>query len=205
VHAGRCPTLIRPPVVNRESSLVTGFDSSRVRRHDRRTRGAADFISPAASDTVVCTKHLLRLELATTSRPRHQRGERQRLRGLETHLCPPAGRLKATGSGRAPVPVSTQLGGGAAHSSSSPRRAIRVSSEHGSPINAQDSGTFVPRCSPRSGPHVDSEHPLGLGPLLGPVRRPGSPVLLERVQLSRVGLITATPSSVDSSMSGVSR
>jgi hypothetical protein len=124
---------------------------------------------------VVCTKHLLRLELATTSRPRHQRGERQRLRGLETHLCPHTGRLKATGSGRTPVPVSTQLGGGAAHSSSSQRRAIRVSSEHGSPINAQDSGTFAPRCSPRSGPHVEPEHPLGLGPMLGPVRRPALP------------------------------
>ena len=161
--------------------------------HDRRTRGAADFISPAASDTVVCTKHLLRLELATTMRLGHQRGERQRLRGLETHLCPPAGRLKATGSGRAPVPVSTQLGGGAAHDSSSPRHAIRVSSEHGSPINAQDSGTFVPRCSPRSGPHVDPEHPLGLGPMLGPVRRPGSPVLLERVQSLGLALIVPPP------------
>jgi hypothetical protein len=119
-----------------------------ARRSD--PRGAADFISTGASDTVVCTKHLLRLELATT-RPRHQRGERQRLRGLETHLCPPAGRLKATGSGRTPVPVSTQLGRGAAHSSSSQRRAIGVSSEHGSPINAQDSGTFAPRCSPAVG------------------------------------------------------
>jgi hypothetical protein len=123
------------------------------------TRGATDFISTAVSDTVVCTKHLLRLGLGTTMRPRHQRGERQRLRGLETHRCPPAGRLKATGSGRTPVPVSTQLGGGAAHSSSSQRRALTMSSEHGSPINAQNSGTFAPRCSSRSGPHVDPEHP----------------------------------------------
>ena len=138
-------------------------------------RGAADFISTAASDTGVCTKHLLRLELGTTMRPRHQRGAQQRLRGLETHLCPPTGRLKATGSGRTPVPVSTQLGGGAAHSSSSQRHAITMSSEHGSPINAQDSGTFAPRCSPRSGPHVDPEHPLGLGPMVGPVRRPALP------------------------------
>ncbi len=146
-----------------------------MRRHDRWTRGAADFISRRRQTPVVCTKHLLRLELATPRCPRHQRGEQQHLRGLETHLCPPAGRLKATGSGRAPVPVSTQLGGGAAHSSSSPRRAIRGSSEHGSPINAQDSGTFVPRCSSRSGPHVDPKHPLGLGPMLGPVRRPALP------------------------------
>jgi len=167
-------TLIRPPVVNRESSPAAGF-FPREKGTTWGPRGAADFISRAASDTVVCTKHLLRLELETTTWSRHQRGEPQRLRGLETHRCPLTGRLKATGSGRRPVLVSTQLGRGAAHSSSSQCRAIRWSSEHGSPINAQDSGTFAPRCSPRSGPHVAPEHPLGLGPMLGPVRRPALP------------------------------
>jgi len=101
-------------------------DRARVRTARRSGPcSAADSISTAASDTVVCTKHLLRLELGTTMHPRPQRGERQVLRGLETHLCPPTGRLKATGSGRTPVPVSAQLGRGAAHSSASPRRAIR--------------------------------------------------------------------------------
>ena len=140
-------TLIRPPVVNRESSPVAGFvPRDRARRSG--SRCAADFISTAASDTVVCTKHLLRLKWVTPRRPRHPRGARQRLRGLETLLCPPAGRLKTPGSGQTPVPVSTQLGRGAAHSSSSQQRhAIEVSSEHGSPINTQDSGTFAPRCS----------------------------------------------------------
>ena len=123
----RCPTLIRPPLVKRESIPAAGFvPRERARRSG--SRGAADFISTAVSDTVVCTKHLLRLELVTTMLPGHQRGEQQRLRGLETHLCPPAGRLKATGSGRRPVPVSTQLGRGAAHSSSSQQRhAVEVS------------------------------------------------------------------------------
>jgi hypothetical protein len=122
-------TLIRPPVVNRESSPAAGF-FPRESGHDG-ARGAADFISTAASDTVVCTKHLLRLELGTTMRLRHQCGERQRLRGLETHRYPPTGRLKATGSGRTPVPVSTQLGRGAAHSSSSQRRASRCRASTG--------------------------------------------------------------------------
>src|SRR5436189_4208467 len=91
-------TLIRPPVVNRESSPAAGC-FPREKDTTWGPRGAADFISRAASDTVVCTKHLLRLELETTTCSRHQRGEQPRLRGLETHLCPPAGRLKATGSG----------------------------------------------------------------------------------------------------------
>ena len=137
-------------------------DQARVRTARRSgPRDAADFISTAASDTVVCTKHLLRLELGTATPPRPQRGERQGLRGLETRLCPPAGRFKATGSGRRPVPVSAQLGRGAAHSSSSQWRAIRVSSEHGSPINAQDSGTSRPDAHPRSAPHEAPEHPFG--------------------------------------------
>jgi hypothetical protein len=148
------------------------------------SRGATDFISTAVSDTVVCTKHLLRLGLGTTMRSRHQRGERQRLRGLETHRCPPAGQLKATGSGRTPVPVSTQLGGGAAHSSSSQRRALTMSSEHGSPINAQNSGTLG----------------RGPGPLVPPVSRsalrrrgagvhradvPGAPARVEHLRPGR--------------------
>ena len=52
-------------------------------------------------------------------RPHHpvSRAERvMRLRGLETHSCPPAGRFNTPGSGVRPVPVSAQLGGGAAHS-----------------------------------------------------------------------------------------
>src|SRR5439155_8348570 len=109
-----------------QRKVVPPRDSSRVEKGTTwGPRGAADFISRAASDTVVCTKHLLRLELETTMCSRHQRGEQPRLRGLETHRCPLTGRLKATGSGRGPVPVSTQLGRGAAHSSSSQCRAIR--------------------------------------------------------------------------------
>src|SRR2546428_7890835 len=79
-------TLIRPPVVNRESSPAAGC-FPREKDTTWGPRGAADFISRAASDTVVCTKHLLRLELETTTCSRHQRGEQPRLRGLETHLC----------------------------------------------------------------------------------------------------------------------
>src|SRR5437867_12121109 len=102
-----------------QRKVVPPRDPSRVEKGTTwGPRGAADFISRAASDTVVCTKHLLRLELETTTCSRHQRGEQQCLRGLETHRCPLTGRLKATGSGRRPVPVSTQLGRGAAHSSS---------------------------------------------------------------------------------------
>ena len=139
-------TLIRPPLVNRESTPVAGFvPRERARRSG--SRGAADFISTVASDTVVCTKHLLRLEPATTRHLRHQRGARQRLRGLETHLCPPVGRLKTTGSGRRPVPVSTQLGGRGSPQLVESTSRHQMSSEHGSLINAQDSGTFAPRCS----------------------------------------------------------
>ena len=53
-------TLIRPPVVNRESSPAAGC-FPREKDTTWGPRGAADFISRAASDTVVCTKHLLRL------------------------------------------------------------------------------------------------------------------------------------------------
>src|SRR5438094_3081696 len=67
-------TLIRPPVVNRESSPAAGC-FPREKDTTWGPRGAADFISRAASDTVVCTKHLLRLELETTTCSRHQRGE----------------------------------------------------------------------------------------------------------------------------------
>ena len=170
------PTLIRPPVVNRESSPAAGFSLfPREKGTTWGPRGAADFISRAASDTVVCTKHLLRLELETTTCSRHQRGEQPRLRGLETHLCPPAGRLKATGSGRRPVPVSTQLGRGAARSSSSQRRAIRCRASTGVQSTHRTPGPSRPDARPRSGPHVDPEHPLGLGPMLGPVRRPALP------------------------------
>src|SRR5712692_2143807 len=123
-RGGRDRRRAKDPVVNRESSPAAGF-FSREKGTTWGPRGAADFISRAASDTVVCTKHLLRLELETTTWSRHQRGEPQRLRGLETHRCPLTGRLKATGSGRRPVPVSTQLGRGAAHSSASQRRVIK--------------------------------------------------------------------------------
>jgi len=135
---------------------------------------------------VVCTKHLLRLELGMTTRCRHQRGAWQRLRGLETQLSPTAGRLKTTGSGRRPVPVSTQLGRGAAHSWSSQRRVIQacrastgVQSTHRTPgLRAQM----------LAGPHDDLEHRFGLGPIVGPARRQ-APVLLERVQSLGLALI----------------
>jgi hypothetical protein len=118
-------TLIRPPLVKGQSGPVAGTIARVPQDTTMGLANAADFISTAASDSVVCTKHLLRLELETTTRCRPQRGERQRLRGLETHLCPLAGRLKAAGSGRRPVPVSTQLGRGAAHSWSSQHRVIK--------------------------------------------------------------------------------
>jgi hypothetical protein len=104
-------TLIRPPVVNRESSPVARF-FPREQGTTWDPRGATDFISTAVSDTVVCTKYLLRLELETTTRPRHQRGEPQRLRGLETHRCPRTGRLKATGSGRSQSQLARGSGEG---------------------------------------------------------------------------------------------
>ena len=152
--------------------VVPWRDSSRVERARRwGPRGAADFISTAASDTVVCTKHLLRLKLVTTMLPGHQRGERQRPRGLETHLYPPAGRLKATGSGRRPVPVSTQLGRGAAHSSSSQRRTLKCRASTGVQSTHRTPGPSRPDARPRSGPHEYSEHWLGLGPIVGPVRQ----------------------------------
>ena len=120
---------------------------------------------------MVCTKHLLRL--APTTRWRHQRGEQQRLRSLETHLCPPTGRLKAPGSGRRPVPVSTQLGDSPQLVESTSRP--QMSSEHGSPINAQDSGTFAPSCSFAVGAaRVFGAATRARSPL-GPVRRPALP------------------------------
>jgi hypothetical protein len=107
-----------------------------------------------------------------------QRGERRCFRSLETPRYPPAGRLKARGSGGRPVPVSTQLGRGAAHSASE-TNAVRfgVSSEHGSPINAWDSGTSGPDALPRSTPHHEAEHRLRSGsvPFTGPVGRPALP------------------------------
>jgi len=106
--------------------VVPPRDSSRVRRARRGARAVRlTSFQGRCQTTVVCTKHLLRLELETKTWSRHQRGEQQRLRGLETHRCPLTGRLKATGSGRRPVPVSTQLGRGAAHSSASQRRVIK--------------------------------------------------------------------------------
>ena len=152
---------------------------------DRGPRGAADFISTAASDTVVCTKHLLRLERVTTMLPGHQRGERQRPRGLETHLYPPAGRLKATGSGLRPVPVSTQLGGGAAHSSSSQCRALTCRASTGVQSTHRTPGPSRPDARPRSAPHESSEHRLGLGPIVGPVRQLALPC--PSIAFSRAG------------------
>ena len=93
-----------------------------------------------------------------------RRGERRRLRGLETHRFPLAGRLKAMGSGERPVPVSTQLGRGAAHTASGANVVpSRVSSEHGSPINARDSGTSGPDARRRSRPHDEAEHRVRSG------------------------------------------
>jgi hypothetical protein len=103
-------------------------------------RDAADVISAAASDLVVCTKHLSRLEPGTTMVPCPRRGECCCLRGLETQRYPPAGRLKAMGSDGPSVPVSTRLGRGAAHSTSKPvwrdlacRASTGVQSTHGTP------------------------------------------------------------------------
>lgn len=60
-------TLIRPPLSSGQTGNVTGAGSlPRVRRTRRRFRWwCADFISSAVSDSVVCTKHLSRLDLAT--------------------------------------------------------------------------------------------------------------------------------------------
>ena len=104
-------TLIRPPVVNRESSPAAGF-FPREQGTTWGPRGAADFISRAASDTVVCTKHLLRLELETTTCSRHQRGEQQRLRGLETHgaLLPADSRRRVLAEGQSQLARSSGEG-----------------------------------------------------------------------------------------------
>src|SRR2546425_12823592 len=70
-------------------------DASRVRRTRRGARAVRLTSFQGRRQTPwSATKHLLRLELETTTCSRHQRGEQPRLRGLETHLCPPAGRLK---------------------------------------------------------------------------------------------------------------
>ena len=100
----------------------------------------------------------------------HPRGERQRPRGLETHRYPPAGRLKATGPGQRPVPVSTQLGEGAAHSSSSQCRALTCRASTGVQSTHRTPGPSRPDARPRSAPHESSRHRLGLGPIVGPVR-----------------------------------
>jgi hypothetical protein len=72
------------------------------------------------------------------------------LRGLETHSCPPAGRFNTTGSGARPVPVSAQLGGGAAHSA----RAAAVapgsrSSGHGVQSTRRTPGRAQAHMQPR--------------------------------------------------------
>jgi hypothetical protein len=169
-------TLIRPPLVKGQSGPVAGTIARVPQDTTMGLANAADFISTAASDSVVCTKHLLRLELETTTRCRPQRGERQRLRGLETHLCPPAGRFKAAGSSRRPVPVSTQLGRGGSPQLVEPtschqecRASTGVQSTHRTP------GAWGPDAHARSGPQDDLEHRFGLGPIMGPVRRQALP------------------------------
>ena len=140
-------TLIRPPLVNRESTPVAGFvPRERARRSG--SRGAADFISKVASDPVVCTKHLLRLERVTTMRsssPARRAAMPPRPRNPSVPSCRPTQSDGLWPRGQSQLARSS--GEGQPTAQSSQRRAIRCSSEHGSPINAQDSGTCAPRCS----------------------------------------------------------
>ena len=158
-------------------------------------RDGADVISTAASDLVVCTKHLSRLEPGTTTYASSPaRRARTSPRGLEPRRYPPAGRLKTMGSGGQPVPVSTRLGRGAAHSVSGAHAVpSRVSSEHGSPINAGDSGTSGPDALARSTPHHQAEHRLRSGSVPSRVQLDGR---LSRAPRARSGAQALAPLSV---------
>jgi len=168
-------TLIRPRVVNSKTSPDRGGRVPTRGRLGSDPSRAADFISRAASDRGL---HQTLIEARAGnddvfSSPARRAATSPRPRNPSVPSCRPT-----QGDGLWPEGQS-QLARSSGEGQPTARRvnvvSSRVSSEHGSPINAQDSGTFAPRCSPRSQPHVDPEHPLGLGPMLGPVRRPALP------------------------------
>ncbi len=101
------------PVRSREQ-----VDRPRVRRRPRPVRRAvcADLISERGVRRWGLHQTLIEARSGDHSIRSPERRGQLSLRGLETHSCPPAGRFNTTGSGLWPVPVSAQLGGGAAHS-----------------------------------------------------------------------------------------
>ncbi len=89
------------------------------------------------------------------------------------------------GSGARPVPVSTQLGGGAAHSARADGAPRGRSSGHGVQSTHRTPGRARPTCRHAvEAAGDDAASRSGLSPRAGPVRRQGSSVPLERKPLS---------------------
>lgn len=177
-HRGRHVTRIRPPVVKRRnwsaggSGVVPAGGGPDVRA--RAT--CADFSSERG------VRHWglqqTRIE-ARSGDPEdssgHRSGEPQTLRGLETHRCPPAGRLNAGGLWREASPRELAARGRGSPQLSGQRGAEQSVERARSPINAQDSGPSRPDARMRSGPQGSPRHQVGLGPIAGPGRRPALP------------------------------
>jgi len=107
--------------------------------YERRQQLAAWPNRVCPSDTVVCTKHLLRLELETTTCPRHQRGEQQRLRGLERRVAgTDDGAICLAASRQVTAPRSLRRGRVRARRYAAPTTRVRsraaVSAAHSHPI-----------------------------------------------------------------------
>ena len=171
----RCPTLIRPPVVNGKTSPDRG-NGSHVRTALARIPRVQLTSFPGRHQTVVCTKHLLRLDLATARSSTVASAERVALRGLETHRFPPAGRLKTTGSDATSVPVRSQLGRGAAHSSWSRRdAAITVERARESNHHTELRDLRGPETTARSLPQRNAWPHVRAWSLEGSVRRRALP------------------------------
>jgi hypothetical protein len=163
-------TLIRPPVVNSKTSPDRG-NGSHVRTALARIPRVQLTSFPGRHQTVVCTKHLLRLDLATGPSTAHigvvaraESDSSPRPRNTSVPSCRPT---QYDGLRReAPVPVRSQLGRGAAHSSWIRRgAAITVERARESNHHAELRDLRGPDANARSGPQRDEWHPAaGLVP-----------------------------------------
>jgi hypothetical protein len=167
---------------------------------------------PERHQTVVCTKHLLRLDLATARISAVARAESAgapRPRNSSVPSCWPThydGLRRA-----APVPVRSQLGRGAAHSSRSRREAaVTVERARESNHHAELRDLRGPDATARSGPQRGERHPAWSPQ--GSVRRRALPC--PSSAFSRRPCSASIPpcprpmseiSSVDGSISGVLR
>src|SRR5438093_9333435 len=84
-------TLIRPRLVNSKTHRERGSGLRVNALAQIRPVQLTSFLQ--RRQTVVCTKHLSRLDLATSTRPPSPERRTAVLRGLETHRFPRAGRL----------------------------------------------------------------------------------------------------------------